>query len=65
MARVYRTCRVLVPERLRERKYRQTDSDGSDGDRLPSDIAACHFAKDLEIYSEVEYNEKLFFRLIA
>ena len=56
---------MLVPERLRERKYRQTDSDGSDGDRLPSDIAACHFAKDLEIYSEVEYNEKLFFRLMA
>ena len=70
---------MLVPERLRKYtarwsrggggKYQQTDSDGSDGDGLPfqrpSDIAACHFARDLEIYSKVEYNEKRLFRLMA
>ena len=33
--------------------------------KWPSDIAACHFARDLEIYSKVEYNEKLLFRLMA
>ena len=33
--------------------------------KWPSDIAACHFARDLEIYSKEEYNEKLLFRLMA
>ena len=33
--------------------------------KRPSDIAACHFARDLEIYSKVEYNEKRLFRLMA
>ena len=52
MARVYRTRRVLVPERLRKYtarwsrggggKYQQTDSDGSDGDGLPLQKAIGH-----------------------
>ena len=72
VARLYRTCRVLVRDRLRkytakwssERggKFRQTDSIGSDGDRSlwkeSIGLAACHFTRALKTYSKVEYSER-------